>query len=269
MTPKDLRERSIQFIASARSNLHARRFENASHDAGFAAELALKARYCTKHGWSSWPNSIKEFLALGGQRPAFSHGLDDLLRLSDSAQIPQFASIDWNGVASWDVNDRYSPTGSADQALVSQRVEDTAKLCIGLAHHELIRIIRTFHIAEATANGWFNLFTLEELPGRPELALRVAARWIADQADAHSFSARAREFREQAVPTDLALLWAGTGVIDVDDMHTLHINALFCVRGPETIVRPMNIRSSGGHVADQYILASGDERRPPLAGNVV
>jgi HEPN domain-containing protein len=82
------------------------RYDGAVYLAGYAVELALKARICTTLGWPSFPETPGEFKGLASFR---THDLDLLLRLSGvEGRILSDASDDWEIVRAWRPELRYS-----------------------------------------------------------------------------------------------------------------------------------------------------------------
>ena len=79
--------------------------------AGYAVEVALKARFCRTLKWPGFPQTNREFEGLLSFK---THNLDILLRLSGAetgVKASHFA--DWSIVATWDPEVRYKPVGSA------------------------------------------------------------------------------------------------------------------------------------------------------------
>ena len=66
-------------VRDAQALLRARRFDGAFYLAGYAIEVALKARICRTLRWSGFPETSSEFNGLQSLR---THDLEILLRFS-------------------------------------------------------------------------------------------------------------------------------------------------------------------------------------------
>jgi hypothetical protein len=79
--------------------------------AGYAIELALKARICRHLRWPEFPETGKEFASFK------THDVDVLLMLSGrERRIKTAYMAEWSVVASWDPEVRYKPPGRATRA---------------------------------------------------------------------------------------------------------------------------------------------------------
>jgi HEPN domain-containing protein len=90
-----------------------KRYDGATYLAGYAVEIALKARICKSLKWRGFPETAKEFEGLLTFK---THKLPLLLRLSGREDaIKQRVFVEWSAVASWDPETRYRPVGSSSQ----------------------------------------------------------------------------------------------------------------------------------------------------------
>ena len=180
MTPKQLREKGWQFIQTAQSEFQAGRYDNASYNARYAGEMALKARFCTRKGWADFPDDRKEAKRRGAP-DVVTHDLDDLLKLSDSVQLKSNSmhAIDWGAISNWDVEERYTPIGTITRELAEARIRETQKLFIELAHFEIVeKLLAVEHIL-SDEFGPFNLFAFAERATQKEgWEVLMSAWWI-------------------------------------------------------------------------------------------
>ena len=160
MTPHELRSRSHQNLTSA-TQLAETDPDNAAQLAGFAAELRLKARYCTKKKISNFPNSVSKLRA-SGMGELQTHDLDRLLTLSNAHSITRSPHINWSNISSWRVEHRYQPVGTVDKDHVSKQIADTALLLKTLDYYELIEGLLDIRASLETEWGSpFSVFALE------------------------------------------------------------------------------------------------------------
>jgi hypothetical protein len=159
MTPQELRERAWKNIESARKLLDSDP-DLAAQTVGFAAEYTLKARYCTRNGWSDFPDDRAELKARGAPAKLFTHDLDELLKFTDDLRIKTTTmhNVGWNRAADWDVERRYQPVGTQSREKVEAQVNETEKLFIELAHWEIVEKLREIEIDQAKQQGPFNFF---------------------------------------------------------------------------------------------------------------
>ena len=88
LTRTQLRRIARARLEDARVLLRGRRYDGAFYLCGYAAELALKARICTVHGWQGFPSTQAEFQGLASFKV---HELKTLLHLTDrEARIKAF-----------------------------------------------------------------------------------------------------------------------------------------------------------------------------------
>jgi hypothetical protein len=84
--------------------------DGALYLAGYAVELALKARICTTLNWTGFPEKRSEFENFSSFK---THKLDVLLALSGQEQrIKSQYLWAWSAVAVWDPEARYRPIGA-------------------------------------------------------------------------------------------------------------------------------------------------------------
>lgn len=105
-----LRLLSAERLEDARALLTAGRNEGAIYLCGYAVELALKARICETLGWSRFPETGRD---AADYRSFRTHDLGVLLYLSGiHERIAVGMKQDWDIVAKWNPELRYSPPGA-------------------------------------------------------------------------------------------------------------------------------------------------------------
>lgn len=173
MTPFQLRTRASRDIKSAFVLLGADDPDNASKLAGEAAELALKARYCTRNGIANFPETLKEFKD-AGLRNLMDHDLTKLLKLAQGVEIQKYTGIDWDRIGVWDVVQRYDPVGSIGSEQATERIEHS-NVFIGLLRlHELLERLSSVRAElEQTIGTPFDFFVAELEPRSEHLRLLV------------------------------------------------------------------------------------------------
>ena len=243
VTAFDLRQRGAGYVRSAQACFSAGQVDDAWHMSGLAAELALKAAYCVKMGWADWPADRAELRARGGAN-AFSHDLDELLRMSDSVSIPMYASIDWRTVAAWDIEDRYARQGTADRDRTSQAIADTIALCRGLIDHTLLRHWMQLHSTLRKLHGPFALFAASRLDDS-RFTLQVSACWTHGQA-AEDLKKLVRDFRTP-LDIDLRAEWACTDILRPEHPIVRTMLSVNQVEGENTVVTMQNCVVLGQH----------------------
>jgi HEPN domain-containing protein len=96
----ELRKVARARLGDAEVLFSARRYDGATYLAGYAVEIALKARTCRSLGWKGFPETAKEFEGLITFK---THKLPLLLRLSGREEVvKQRVFVAWSAVASWD-----------------------------------------------------------------------------------------------------------------------------------------------------------------------
>jgi len=190
MTPSALRQRAIQNLRSARALLDVQDADNANQLAGHAAELLLKARFCSKNGVSQFPET-RAALREAKLVMLATHSLDELLMLCDGLHFDRCSEIDWESAAAWLVEDRYKPTGTRSASEVLRQLNATELLAQTLVEYELVEGIQRMRQAieisskaalavaaiEKGANGGFTLLISATLTD----GVCLSAESIADQ----------------------------------------------------------------------------------------
>ena len=96
--------------------------------AGYAVEIALKARICRTLRWAGYPSTRAEFNSYQSFR---THDLDVLLTLSGVEQKVKTRFLaEWSVVAQWDPEVRYKPIGTAARADAAQLIR-AAEVLLG------------------------------------------------------------------------------------------------------------------------------------------
>ena len=102
----DLQVVAAERLEDARALINAGRFAGASYVAGFAVEIALKARICLTLGWTGFPETRRDFDRYQSLK---THDLRVLLRFSGmEAAIKTSKPSDWSVILGWDPMTRYS-----------------------------------------------------------------------------------------------------------------------------------------------------------------
>jgi HEPN domain-containing protein len=163
MTPKELRQNAREKICSAKALLDAGHYDDASYLVGYAPELVLKARYCTRRGWTDFPDDLAEANRRGA-REIFIHDLDELLRLSDhtSIQSGSMLHIDWSLALNWSEQHRYQRVGTVARERAEKQTEETRKLFVELALFEIVEKLLVVEREVSQSEGPFNFFGLVE-----------------------------------------------------------------------------------------------------------
>jgi hypothetical protein len=180
MTPKQLRQKALSKISSAQALLAAGQYDEASYVVGYAAELALKARYCTRKGWSDFPDDRAE-VKRRGAADVMIHDLDELLNLAGHAslQTNSMLHIDWGRALDWSEQQRYHPVGSVVPEQAKAQVEETRKLCGELALYEIVEKLLVVEIEVSNLYGPFNFFALVERATQNQgWEVMMSAWWI-------------------------------------------------------------------------------------------
>jgi len=106
--------------------LSGRRLDGAVYLAGYAVELALKARMCRTLKWTGFPETRAEFKGLQSIR---THDLEILLHLSGvEERITTRFKAEWSLVLDWDPEKRYQTTGQFTEQKASDLITAATRL---------------------------------------------------------------------------------------------------------------------------------------------
>lgn len=109
----------------------ARRYDGAVYLAGYAVELALKARICTALQWKEYPFTNREFQDYKSFK---THTYDVLLKLTGAeSRIKARFMTEWSAVAMWEPAVRYKPVGSVMRQDAELMVSSSEKLMKALS----------------------------------------------------------------------------------------------------------------------------------------
>ena len=124
--PHELRQMSEARRVDA-VNLYQRgRYDAAMYVAGYAVELALKARICETLSWSWFPSTSAEF---SSYRSLQTHDLKVLLEFSGIKNRVNSERADaWKAVKVWGPDWRYLPVNSANNDTCSKMIDAVAAL---------------------------------------------------------------------------------------------------------------------------------------------
>lgn len=105
------------------------RYDAAAYLAGYAVEVALKARLCLTLGWTGFPETAREFEGLKSLK---THNLRILLRLSGRlGGIMATHPLEWTDLErDWSPEMRYRSVGTVSQAQV-RRLIDAVRTIVG------------------------------------------------------------------------------------------------------------------------------------------
>jgi hypothetical protein len=161
MTPEQLRARAWKNIDSARRVLDSDP-DYAAQTVGYAAELALKARFCTRRGWADFPESREEARNRGAPDRLFTHDLEALLRYTDDVAIKTSSmhNVNWARASDWSVDQRYTPVGTLSQEQAKAQIDETEKLFMELVLWEIVEKLVQVEVEQASIRGPFNFFAL-------------------------------------------------------------------------------------------------------------
>ncbi len=165
MTPQEARERARRF-ASAAITLADTQPDVSSYNAGYAVELALKARACALNGWKRLPGDRREATewareaGLPNNRVLWGHDLNNLLKVSDSLRMEtdSYHDVDWDTAADWDSTHRYQPVGSVTPERARERAGESEKVVCELETYEIIRVLMKIERELTEEHGLFFLF---------------------------------------------------------------------------------------------------------------
>ena len=180
MTPQELRQNAWNKLSSAHSLLAAGNLDDAAYLAGYTVELVLKARYCTRAGWTEFPSNAAEIRRIGG-RDVLTHDLQKLLTLAEGTSLPPSSlhHIDWGQALNWDVEQRYRPVGSLTKEDVEAQIRETEKLFSEMVLYEIVEKVRAVEIEIERDVGPFNLLAAVHGLSKPATwELMVSAWWL-------------------------------------------------------------------------------------------
>lgn len=126
ISAKDLRKLARARLQDAQVLFKARRFDGSYYIAGYAVELALKARICRTLKWAEFPLTSAEF---EGLRSLKTHDLEVLRKLSGiEAKIRATLAPEWSVVSNWNPEKRYQATSHATAADAKDMLTCTKRL---------------------------------------------------------------------------------------------------------------------------------------------
>jgi HEPN domain-containing protein len=106
----ELRKIARARLRDAEALLGAERYDAAVYLAGYAVEIALKARICRTLRWDVFPSTVTDFKGYHSFR---THDLDTLLSLSGAEQrIERAHQMAWDALGAWKPEMRYEPDGA-------------------------------------------------------------------------------------------------------------------------------------------------------------
>ncbi len=127
----DLEKLSLERLEDAKALLEADRYDGAIYIAGYAIELALKARICKTLKWTEFPDTRKEFEQYQSLK---THNLDVLLHLSGiEDEIKSNYMADWSlATSKWSPENRYKTNASVSKQETELTLESIDKLWVAL-----------------------------------------------------------------------------------------------------------------------------------------
>jgi HEPN domain-containing protein len=122
----DLEALALERLLDAKALMEAERYDGAMYIAGYAIELALKARICKTLKWANFPETqdYKSFKV---------HKLDVLLHLSgieDDIKTNHWA--DWSLASKWNPENRYKTDTLVSKQEAEETLESIEKLWVAL-----------------------------------------------------------------------------------------------------------------------------------------
>lgn len=123
---RDLRAIARARLRDAQVLLRAKRFDGAFYLAGYAIELALKARICRTLRWPGFPETSQDFKGLQSLR---THDLEILLSFSGvEARVRTRYSAEWSVVVKWSPEKRYQAVGQSTPQEAADMVTSVMRL---------------------------------------------------------------------------------------------------------------------------------------------
>jgi hypothetical protein len=180
MTPRELRERAVVNVENARTLFDQQQYDNASYLAGYAVELVLKARFCTRRGWADFPDSRAEAKQRGAPDDV-THDLEKLLMLSDGVclKASSMQKIDWARATDWSSEQRYNAVGSVTREHAEAQIAETKKLVIEMVLFEIVERLVVVEPKVSEEMGPFNLFILGDcVTQRRGWEVLMSAWWL-------------------------------------------------------------------------------------------
>jgi HEPN domain-containing protein len=132
LTVKELVSIATARLKDAEALYAAKRYDGAAYIAGYAVEVALKARICRTLKWAGFPSTASEFANLQSLK---THRLSILLSLSGretkikSHPLRAFA---WSVVVQWDPESRYGRIGTVTEPEARQFLTRAREVMEGL-----------------------------------------------------------------------------------------------------------------------------------------
>jgi hypothetical protein len=123
---KELRRVARERLRDARVLFRGRRFDGAYYLAGYAIEIALKARICRTCKWDGFPETGTEF---HGMQSLKTHDLEILLKFSGAGpSVIGKHMAAWSTVLDWNPEKRYQHFGTASQQRAADMLEAAGKV---------------------------------------------------------------------------------------------------------------------------------------------
>jgi len=126
----DLETLSLERLLDAKALIKEQRYDGAMYIAGYAIELALKARICKTLNWTEFPDTRKEFEKYQSFK---THNLDVLLYLSGiKDEIDSNYGAEWSWASQWNPENRYKTTTPVSKQDAELTLESIEKLWVAL-----------------------------------------------------------------------------------------------------------------------------------------
>ena len=208
MTPEELRQKSWNLIKGARALVEAGQPDQGAHQAGYAVEFALKARYCEQNQIADLPSDPAKMRAMG-LRTLQTHDLDKLLQLADGVGLKSadLNRIDWARALDWSVERRYEADGRVQVADAIAQIDETERLFLTLATYEILDHVLELAITWEHELGPINFLGLSRPHGARRYQLIISAWWLEDeQTDPRAL--RIRDDLRREIPIDLTSMFS-------------------------------------------------------------
>lgn len=170
----------MENIKDARTLFDQGKYDNASYLAGYAVELVLKARFCTRRDWADFPDDRAD-ARQRGVPDVVTHDLERLLTLSDSVslQASSMNNINWARATDWSSEQRYEAVGSITREHAEAQIEETKKLVVEMVLYEIVGKLVAVERKVSEEMGPFNLFLLGDCVTQPRgWEILMSAWWL-------------------------------------------------------------------------------------------
>ncbi len=229
-TPQELRQNAWKKLQCADALIASGCFDEASYLAGYAVEMSLKARYCTREGMSHFPDDADEAKALNLKpNKIFIHDLEKLLTLSQGQSIKQSSllSINWEKAKDWSEKVRYLPPDSVSKEKATEQILESRKLVVELAMFEIVEKMVLLETSLSTEYGPFSLFVVaDKLNQKQGWEVYMSAWWLDSQAKLDDIGKRGIAAMDSDLAETICYWGWGHPSIDIVQRYNTMINGI-------------------------------------------